>query len=494
MIRCNPPIPTSSPAPSSSASSGRPLPSRKVVPQTHQVTCFPSTFLTWLYGNNTNGTLLASIILFSILVKCSVGLGSYSGRGHAPMHGDFEAQRHWIEITYHLPLTQWYRYDLKYWGLDYPPLTAYHSMLMGYIANAIKPEWVALNKSRGYESEELTVFMRSSAIITEYLVFVPAVFFFVKRSSWFRTRLNQDLSILLVLLHPALMIIDHGHFQYNSAMLGLTLFSIACFTHKPEPYYIIGAASFVASIFFKQMALYYALPIFTCLLGRCVAGASREQGSLLNGMILLVKLGFGVLATTLVILLPFLIYPKIDIQSELLQILHRVFPIERGLFEDKVASFCVSSLAFFLFSYHVHEKSILLFAMPAALVLTEDGLVGVWVQNVAMFSMWHLIQKDELRLAYIGSLALFNFLCYEYWINASNTLKYQLAMLSHLMMLFLHLSECVIVPPERYPHIHVVANVVFSAGHFAIFLLWFTYKLMREPPLDEQEGEKQKVE
>lgn len=47
------------------------------------------------------------------------------------MHGDFEAQRHWMEITNHLPISKWYTYDLQYWGLDYPPLTAYHSWLLG---------------------------------------------------------------------------------------------------------------------------------------------------------------------------------------------------------------------------------------------------------------------------------------------------------------------------------------------------------------------------
>jgi len=47
------------------------------------------------------------------------------------MFGDYEAQRHWMELTNHLPTRQWYTYDLQYWGLDYPPLTAYHSWLCG---------------------------------------------------------------------------------------------------------------------------------------------------------------------------------------------------------------------------------------------------------------------------------------------------------------------------------------------------------------------------
>lgn len=49
------------------------------------------------------------------------------------MFGDYEAQRHWMELTVHLPLKQWYTYDLPYWGLDYPPLTAYVSWLCGIV-------------------------------------------------------------------------------------------------------------------------------------------------------------------------------------------------------------------------------------------------------------------------------------------------------------------------------------------------------------------------
>jgi hypothetical protein len=55
----------------------------------------------------------------------------YTGFQIPPMHGDFEAQRHWMELTIHLPITRWYFFDLQYWGLDYPPLTAYHSWLLG---------------------------------------------------------------------------------------------------------------------------------------------------------------------------------------------------------------------------------------------------------------------------------------------------------------------------------------------------------------------------
>lgn len=59
----------------------------------------------------------------------------YGSQGYAtpPMHGDYEAQRHWMEITLHLPTREWYFYDLPYWGLDYPPLTAYVSYICGLV-------------------------------------------------------------------------------------------------------------------------------------------------------------------------------------------------------------------------------------------------------------------------------------------------------------------------------------------------------------------------
>ena len=70
-------------------------------------------------------------LILSILDKLM--LSSCIGQDTPYMYGDYEAQRHWMEITYHLPFRQWYRYDLQYWGLDYPPLTAYASWLCGYV-------------------------------------------------------------------------------------------------------------------------------------------------------------------------------------------------------------------------------------------------------------------------------------------------------------------------------------------------------------------------
>jgi alpha-1,3-glucosyltransferase len=123
----------------------------------------------------------------------------YQGYQSPPMFGDFEAQRHWLEITTHLPIRQWYTYDLPYWGLDYPPLTAYHSWICGMVyvlkqynddfvqlkvynsGSWIEPSWFALDSSRGTETPNSKVFMRFTVLASDLLVYFPAVYLFVRR-------------------------------------------------------------------------------------------------------------------------------------------------------------------------------------------------------------------------------------------------------------------------------------------------------------------------
>ena len=70
---------------------------------------------------------LPAVALAAFALRAAVALQPHSGQGAPPMHGDMEAQRHWMEVTLGTPLREWYahtpRNDLQYWGLDYPPLT-----------------------------------------------------------------------------------------------------------------------------------------------------------------------------------------------------------------------------------------------------------------------------------------------------------------------------------------------------------------------------------
>ena len=98
------------------------------------------------------------VFFAAVLLRSCVSLHGYSGEGVPPMYGDFEAQRHWMEVTVNLPPRAWYVHgadnDLQYWGLDYPPVSAYLSWVIGLVARWCGlPELVALHDSRGHEPE-----------------------------------------------------------------------------------------------------------------------------------------------------------------------------------------------------------------------------------------------------------------------------------------------------------------------------------------------------
>lgn len=50
---------------------------------------------------------LEIIVLTTIIIKLGVSLFPYSGMNTLPNFGDYEAQRHWMEITVNLPIKDW---------------------------------------------------------------------------------------------------------------------------------------------------------------------------------------------------------------------------------------------------------------------------------------------------------------------------------------------------------------------------------------------------
>ncbi|KAK0393417.1 hypothetical protein QR680_000201 [Steinernema hermaphroditum] len=361
-----------------------------------------------------------------------------------PKFGDFEAQRHWMEITTNLPISEWYvnstNNDLNYWGLDYPPLTAYHSFIVGKISEMIHPEWTALHTSRGITNDYHKLFMRMSVMVTFVALYIPALWLLLKNA--------KSEVLLAALLYPGLMLIDNGHFQYNHISLGLFLWAVYFF-FKNKPAY--GSVAFVLALSFKQMELYHAIPIFAYLLGRSLFYGPLTLRPIKSIIYHLAKLGICVIITFAVVWAPF-VYSK----DGPLQVLGRIFPFYRGLFEDKVANFwCCSSvvfkfkdlltihqllrastglvllsviptfftlllnpsktcflmgllnssLSFFLFSFQVHEKSILLAAIPALLLLQEERLLMTTLLSVTNISLFPLLLKDGVVSALPYSIA-----------------------------------------------------------------------------------------
>lgn len=414
------------------------------------------------------------LILSAILLRSAVGLGPWSGKGEEPINGDFEAQRHWMEITTHLPINQWYFYDLQYWGLDYPPITAYHLWLCGIIGNVIDSSWFELDKSRAIETPAIKTFMRYTSLVSELTVLFPATLQLVSLLGGKKLRLgrmHQIVVIAVLLMQPALVLIDHGHFQFNSVMLGFFLFSVS---ELLKDNLMMASVWFVASIMFKQMALYYSPFIFFYILSKLFTPQSKLSKTIATFDVpKLIAVGATVVISIMAILLPFFVAAQdvTELEKLVRQIVIRMFPFERGLFEDKVANFwCVTNVifkyrehftaeqlkvlslaltvlsilpaclitfwknitrkstppttliygfsatawGFYLFSFQVHEKTVLVPLIPSTflLLLTDPNMVGIiqWINNISCFSMYPLLKKDGLVLQYFTLTLLINWL------------------------------------------------------------------------------------
>lgn len=485
------------------------------------------------------------IVLLGLLIRLSISLHSYSGENIPPMYGDYEAQRHWMEITYNLPVKEWYfnttNNDLMYWGLDYPPLTAYHSWLCGLAATFFNKSYIELFTSRGFESQDHKIFMRLTVLIADLITFIPSIILYynnVKNRNIVKGKESNisanetfKLCSLLALIYPGLILIDHGHFQYNCVSLGLFVFSVAAIS---EQRHFMGSIMFCLALLYKQMELYHSLPFFFYLLGYCVR--IYKVSGLTKAVSHLGGLGLAVTITIFTVCFPF-----ITNFEQAQQLFFRLFPIARGVFEDKVANiWCVvnivfklksisntnmakiclistllavipssynvfrntsvntfkyslinSALAFYLFSFQVHEKTILLVAVPALLVMPKDPLACVWLLCISNFSMVPLLKKDNLLLPSVILNAFFVAIFLSSSFVKAKVIEktkknnaglfqylrmYHVYLVSMLGCAVLTISITLINPPQRYPDIFPLLISLYSCVHFIAFLFYFNVK------------------
>ncbi|XP_018409346.1 PREDICTED: dolichyl pyrophosphate Man9GlcNAc2 alpha-1,3-glucosyltransferase [Nanorana parkeri] len=485
------------------------------------------------------GAMTAVAVLLALTVRWAVSLYPYSGARKPPMYGDYEAQRHWQEVTLNLPTHQWYfnstGNDLLYWGLDYPPLTAYHSLLCGYIARAINPDWVTLTSSRGYESPQHKLFMRATVLVADLIIYIPAVILYCSYLK--ETTKRKMMSLLCILLYPGLILVDYGHFQYNSVSLGLALWGVIALSRGWDA---LGSLAFCFALNYKQMELYHSLPFFCYLLGK-----SFRKGIIGWGFLYLLKIGATVVGTFALCWMPFLTDGE-----QIFQVLRRLFPVGRGLFEDKVANVWCSlsvlfkiktvlsaenqlhisfactllgllptclkltmnptlrgfklsmvncALSFFLFSFQVHEKSILLVSLPVCFLLGELPLMSTWFLLTSTFSMLPLLLKDGLLVAYIITTLAFLLVtaaCLSFhektsedalklkgfcvsirrcvsWFTVPGSLLRLLLFLSLSTMAVLTVGSCALTPPPALPDLFPVLISSVSCAHFLMFFLYF---------------------
>ena len=232
---------------------------------------------------------------------------------------------------------------------------------------------------------------------------------------------------------------------------------------------------------------------------------------------------------------------------QICQSIHRIFPFARGLFEDKVANvWCaihilyklngyssetlqrisltvtvaailpscitvgvfptqrvlmlassVTAWGFFLLSFQVHEKSVLLPLLPMTLLLAteENGLYletrswVAWANALGAWTLFPLLERVGLRVPYTVCTLLWVWLmgipdlyCLPWTSRTAMPARWTRAFHGafYLTMIAWHLGEATISPPKGKPDIFVVANVMLGAFGFGVCYLWCSWRLLAQ--------------
>lgn len=126
--------------------------------------------------------------------------------------------------------------------------------------------------------------------------------------------------VTLALSAPPFILVDYGHFQYNCVSLGLTVWAIICLF---KDNFSLSAVAFTLAVNHKQMSLYHAVAFFAYMTGTLIMRRVDLLTTFRVGMVILSTLGM--------LWLPFGDYWTYAFE--------RIFPLKRGVFEDKVGSF-----------------------------------------------------------------------------------------------------------------------------------------------------------
>eukprot|EP00949_MAST-11_sp_MAST-11-sp1_P003697 g3697.t1 len=474
------------------------------------------------------------MMLAMVLIRFIVGTWPHSGQGKPPMYGDFEAQRHWLEITSSLPLGNWYSFDVQYWGLDYPPLQAFHAWAFGAFAQRVYPAGVALNTSRGYEEPSFKAYMRSTVVVSDMVVLFPACFYLGKELLGARKFALRFEWMVLQLLSPALLLIDHGHFQYNAVCIGLAIAACVAYARRSD---LTTAVLFTLSLHFKQIALFYALPFFFVL----IASSWRSNKQVFSAVVAIVRIGVVTVAIFALLWLPFCIFstPADGCTGGLWRVLRRIFPVERGLFEDKVANFwcatdplfklrqfvnapmagtisllaalpsCLAllfkaqrpdvtdllyaltstSLAFFIFGFQVHEKNILFPLSTASMLVAREPKAVSLFMFVGCFSMSPLLLREGLAVPYAVLTATFCILSFSMHTSTfgkgttdsrveDSPWFAPICWATIVGACVLHITDFTVPPPSGLPDIHTLAVCVYSCGFFLLAWAYTSWKVI----------------
>ena len=161
------------------------------------------------------------------------------------------------------------------------------------------------------------------------------------------------------------------------------------------------------------------------------------------------------------------------------------------------------------FGMQVHEKSILLPLLPVSLLAVEEPVAAAWLPVWASISMYPLLKKDGLSIAYLASLILWVAVAPSIVAKSSNThaagssskhistgnvrieggiqnstecrlsgqrCLHYLSLLSVLPAVCIHTAQFAVEPPARYLHLYDAAFVTLAFVHIAATFVYLNVR------------------
>jgi len=212
---------------------------------------------------------------------------------------DFDVHRYWLALTHALPARQWYTDASSQWTLDYPPFFAYFSRLLSLPAPLVDATLVSVPVPDAPPFAHL-LYLRLTVVFSDFLLLWSVLL--LARDA--RRKQRPFLALALVLWSPALLAVDHVHFQYNGFLMGLLLLSLH---FLEQGWDLTGGVVFACLLCSKHLFL-VAAPVYFMYLFRhycCGRGVVKGLGRL-------ALMGSGVAVVFAAAFAPFVYYGQVS--------------------------------------------------------------------------------------------------------------------------------------------------------------------------------------
>eukprot|EP00049_Salpingoeca_infusionum_P025540 m.20033 g.20033 ORF g.20033 m.20033 type:complete len:569 (-) comp8107_c0_seq2:108-1814(-) len=264
----------------------------------------------WLPSSSDSG--MSWVVVISISILKLLAIPAYHST-------DFEVHRNWLAITFSSPISNWYLDETSQWTLDYPPFFAWFEYLMAFVAQYFDAGMLVISNLE-HSTINTVLFMRLSVVVTD-LVFFAAINSLVEAMKS-RSNIKAPRSAIgyFLVFNFGLWLVDHVHFQYNGFLYGVMLLSLS---HAVQGRYISCAFLFAALLNLKHIYLYIAPAFFVFLFRVCFPSTALSFRGF--NWVRFSLLGFVVIVVFGLSLGPFIQH------NQLLQLVSRLFPFQRGL-------------------------------------------------------------------------------------------------------------------------------------------------------------------